>query len=344
MTRKFSFVVSAVALGFHCAAPSALTPPANSTGAPAHVGALQEPGSKASAKPVAAGFTAEKDPDGVWVKEAGRKVLYFRVTPSVPVAGASPRNNYVHPLYGPTGSVLTEDAPSDHPHHRGLFWAWHQVYSEGERVGDGWDLTGIDWTVSRVQFESDELGRGVLHTEVEWSPAGAGAQAAFIHETQAIKLYPLEGGIQRIDFELELDALKQGVSLGGSENEKGYGGFSPRWVEPSRLRFRSDGGPVEPQTLQVKAADWMDMAWSDSEAGWPDGVTVVCRAGVEPVTQWILRNGQSMQNCAFPGRAPIALKPGEPLRLLASVVLRSDPADQAYWNETLPKILTDLRR
>lgn len=346
MTGKtHPLIWSAAALfAANCTAAPQAAPPAHSAGEASEHPRASGDANHPPLSQVESRFTAETDKDGALILEGGRKVLYYRATPRVPVEGSSARNNYVHPLYGPNGGVLTEDAPGDHPHHRGLFWAWHQVHSEGKRVGDGWDLTGIDWSVSGFQFESDEQGRGVLHTEVEWKPSGASAQAAFIHETQAITVHPLQDGIQRVDFELELTALKDGVTLGGSENEKGYGGFAPRLVEPSRLRFRSEAGPVEPQNLQVRAADWMDMAWAGGEESWPDGVTVVCRAGGAGVTQWILRNGQSMQNCAFPGQAPLALERGEPLRLVASLIVRSKQAGSNYWSETLPRILSDLRR
>jgi len=42
------------------------------------------------------------------------------------------RANYLHPVYGLDGEVLTEDFPEDHAHHRGIFWAWPHI-----RVGGG---------------------------------------------------------------------------------------------------------------------------------------------------------------------------------------------------------------
>lgn len=43
---------------------------------------------------------------------------------------------FTHPLYTPSGTMVTDLAPKDHPHHRGLFCAWVQV--EGEAIGDWW--------------------------------------------------------------------------------------------------------------------------------------------------------------------------------------------------------------
>lgn len=38
-----------------------------------------------------------------------------------------PRSDYIHPLYGLNGEVLTRDWSVDHPHHRGIYWAWPEV-------------------------------------------------------------------------------------------------------------------------------------------------------------------------------------------------------------------------
>jgi len=46
---------------------------------------------------------------------------------------AVPRCDYIHPLYGPKGEVLTDDWVPDHPHHRGIYWAWPEVDWQGKR-------------------------------------------------------------------------------------------------------------------------------------------------------------------------------------------------------------------
>ena len=48
----------------------------------------------------------------------------FMANPSI---YAVPRSNYIHPVYGPSGELLTRDWSKDHPHHRGIYWAWPEV-------------------------------------------------------------------------------------------------------------------------------------------------------------------------------------------------------------------------
>jgi HEAT repeat protein len=46
---------------------------------------------------------------------------------------AIPRANYIHPVYGPNGEEMTRDWAEDHPHHRGIYWAWPEVDWNGKR-------------------------------------------------------------------------------------------------------------------------------------------------------------------------------------------------------------------
>jgi len=75
---------------------------------------------------------AELTPDGVRLEEGGRPVLFYR---SRPEPEREPwRVHYVHPLHSVGGAILTEDAPADHVHHRGVFWAWRRILVDGVDV------------------------------------------------------------------------------------------------------------------------------------------------------------------------------------------------------------------
>ena len=43
------------------------------------------------------------------------------------------RGCYIHPLYGLSGEQLTDDFPSDHYHHHGVFWTWPHVMVHGQQ-------------------------------------------------------------------------------------------------------------------------------------------------------------------------------------------------------------------
>ena len=80
-------------------------------------------------------LTMQKADGGILIVDGPQKVLKYQ-TETKSKAGEYERCNYIHPLWGMDGQVLTEDFPSDHMHHRGIFWAWHQVWIGNQRIGD----------------------------------------------------------------------------------------------------------------------------------------------------------------------------------------------------------------
>ena len=49
------------------------------------------------------------------------------------------RSCYLHPVYAPDGTLLSDDFNKDHPHHRGISWMWPSVTFDGKK-GDMWTL------------------------------------------------------------------------------------------------------------------------------------------------------------------------------------------------------------
>jgi len=87
------------------------------------------------------------------IKVRGRQVFSFVAEPAgLPAPDIKPvflRGGYIHPVYTPKGKIVTDDYPSDHYHHHGIWFAWTKTEFEGKHpdfwnVGDG---TG------RVDFE-----------------------------------------------------------------------------------------------------------------------------------------------------------------------------------------------
>jgi len=259
--------------------------------------------------------------DGVTITDGGRPVLFYRTKP-VDAAREPGRLNYVHPVWAPDGTVLTEDRPTDHLHQRGAFWSWHQVLVDGKSAADGWFMQGLTFHVREKRFKGDRAGGGTLVVNADWIVT-SGPELAFVaRETTKVKVFALKDGSRRIDFDTVITARDKTLALGGSDDAKGYGGFSIRLVRPDKLTFGSDGKAVTPAVTAVAAGKSMGLAWA-REPGLPAWtVGLACKANGQPITQWILRRDLSMQNCVFPGRAPQVLKPGETLRLQSTLILR----------------------
>ncbi|MBU4435512.1 MAG: PmoA family protein [Alphaproteobacteria bacterium] len=259
--------------------------------------------------------------DTVTITEAGKTVLVYRTKPIDPALEPG-RLNYVHPLYAPDGTVLTEDKPADHPHQRGVFWSWRQVLVNGKLVADGGFMKGLTFHVREKRFKGDAQGGGTLTVNADWIVTSGPELDYVARETTRVRVYPLTDGARRIDFDTLITARVDALGLGGSDDAKGYGGFSMRLVRPDRLTFASNGKTITPTDTALEAGASMGFAWP-AESGspaWTMGLT--CKAHDQPIKTWVLRGSLSMQNCVFPGRSPYVIKKDQTLRLRETVIIR----------------------
>ncbi|MFO7668036.1 MAG: DUF6807 family protein [Bacteroidales bacterium] len=284
-------------------------------------------------------FLFERDDHGVTLSENGNPVFYYRKEPKT-LTGEYVCNHYLHPLYALNGDTLTEEFPLDHPYHRGIFWSWHQLYVDSLSLGD-------DWIMERITHEVTALQTGIenktatLDLEVMWRSALLENGKAFMKENTRITVYPSQTGLRIIDFEISLKALVQGVTMGGSDDEKGYGGFCARLRLPDDLVFTSDHGPVVPQTLQVIAGPWMDFSGTFGPSDALSGLAIFCHPSTPNYpAPWILRQQTSMQNIVYPGRDRVPLSMDQPTILRYRLVVHDGSAQKV----NLPALQSEFEK
>ncbi len=270
-------------------------------------------------------FTFEKNSQGVKLSENGKPVFFYQKMPKS-LNGKYICNNYFHPLYSLNGDTLTEEFPSDHPYHRGIFWAWHQVYINGKSVGDGWIMENIEQEVVDVQaISKNKVSQ--LNLSVLWKSPLFENDKPFLNEHTTITVYALQNGIRRIDFAITLNTLVPGVEIGGSNDEKGYGGLCVRFKLPDDLTFTSVDGPVIPRVSQINAGPYMDFSGSFGKNGETVGAAILCYPQTPNYPQpWILRSVTSMQNIVFPGRERILLAMDRPVVLHYRLIVHNGNA------------------
>jgi hypothetical protein len=270
-------------------------------------------------------FEIRESDEGLEVSDGGQVVLFYQ-RELKDHDGQFPRNNYIHPLMSLDGDVLTEDFPEDHLHQRGIFWAWHQLWDGGERLGDGWTLEDFVTDVSRVETRVAD-GAARLEAEVEWRSPRFPDGEPFVEERTAIIVHPVADGARAIDFTIALRAVAPGIRIGGSEDAKGYGGFSVRARMPDGLVFTGESGPVTPEELQVEAGPWVDLSAPYGAEGEVSGMTILVHPSSPGFPQpWILRQKASMQNPVFPGREAIEVPSDRPVVLRYRLVVHRGKA------------------
>ena len=90
--------------------------------------------------------TAEVDP-GYRLFQGDRPILQYNTTPTAEAAEHEAyyrRSGYIHPLFSPSGRIVTGDYSPDHKHQHGLFFAWtksqfrgapQEFWNEHKRLG-----------------------------------------------------------------------------------------------------------------------------------------------------------------------------------------------------------------
>jgi hypothetical protein len=277
----------------------------------------------AAASPALArpGLDARLQADGVTILEDEKPVLFYRTKPTDPQAQPG-RANFIHPLYAPDGAVLTEEAARDFPEQRGLFWAWRRVMLDGQPVADGWGMRGLVYVVRETRFDGEADGSADLTLTVEWIVSSRPEVVYVATEVTRVHVAPLKDGVRRLALDTTITARVDGLSLGGSDDGRDYGGFAMRLVDGEALAFASGGKPLTPATGAVATGPIVGMAWPAGADYPPWTIGVACKAGGEAVTRWVLRKTASMQNCAVPGGGVVAVPKDKPLHLQETLVIR----------------------
>jgi hypothetical protein len=229
------------------------------------------------------------------------------------------RSSYLHPVYAPGGIAITDDFNPNHPHHRGIFWAWTDITVDGKK-GDMWTVKGpyqdrfVAWKARTVDASSARLA-----VENGWFDG----ERKFLKEEVEIIAQRAVDARRVLKFTLRLEATDKPVQIvGTAEGKKGFSGFCFKFAAP-------DGGkPVISTDEGVAAKDgvlarhpWAQLAGTFH--GQPAGARVdddPANPGY-PRNGWLMRHQLCCLNVSYPGLEPITLAPGKPLTLKYTVTL-----------------------
>ena len=262
-----------------------------------------------------------EDEGKVRIEARGRPVLTYH---SLPDDTAKPWcANFIHPLASWRGAPLTEVAPGDHPHHRGVFWAWRRVMINGADVCDGW--VGRNFAYRRTSIRSAERADGgaEISAEFDWVLTTNALTLPFLRERTHIVVHSDCEDERRIAIEVRLRALVESVALAGTDDGKAYSGPTLRFAHADRISVSSLGQALAPQIGPVTTGPSVDFGWVPKPPDFPEHVRVACLIDGQAWTRWVLRRERGMQNCAFPGREPVAVAMDRDLVVAISISIRN---------------------
>ena len=102
----------------------------------------------------------ESDGSAVRLKKNGHLILQYNhahVTPPAGIKSVFTRSGYIHPVYSPSGLLVTEDFPDNHRHHKGVWFPWTQTEYMGQVI-DFWNLGKKEGTVQFAGFNTIHSG------------------------------------------------------------------------------------------------------------------------------------------------------------------------------------------
>ncbi len=218
------------------------------------------------------------------------------------------RSDYIHPLYGPQGECLTKDWLRDHPHHRGIYWAWPEVDWRGQRA----DLHALQGVFARPTGKCGVSGGPVfaqLDAENLWHWAD---REPIVRERAIIRAYAAGAAGRLLDFEFHFTALNEPVLL-ARRGAAHYGGLNLRFnaVQDQRITRHTDPPGTGPRMA------WADLCGVFAGAPSPAGVAVIQHASNPHYPgEWVEYPELNWLQPTFPSSgARYALRKDEPLVL-----------------------------
>jgi hypothetical protein len=133
----------------------------------------------------------------VLFKTQGTRVLNYNVKTKYPAKGKPDyykRSGFIHPVFTPSGRILTDPFPVGHEHQHGVFMTWVNTTFQGRKT-DFWNQQQQSGTVRATdekvrQLEYDKMT--VLRDELEHVAIDSAKQETVVlKEWQTIQTYPL---------------------------------------------------------------------------------------------------------------------------------------------------------
>jgi len=295
----------------------------------------------ADAKPT---YTLEPDVHGVVLKTPDGRVV-FRYMTRKPEKTNLAANSVCcfHPVNTPSGERVTDLAPGDHHHHRGVFLAWHtaEFREEADLSALGPTAPPQAWNIRRGDFwgwgqYAPTEGVVIKNRKVELLEAD-GEQATVLiqnawmirDQTMLDELASAEVRARDGLFVIDLDYQLMPV-LDLVLNQTAFGGFCVRARNDGESHYATEEGKVElpdphysDPELNWPASDWYDYTIK-LRGGKTVGVTVINHPK-NPASTWHNPRYVWMVNPCIVAKGPVEVKAGAVLALRYRLVVHDGP-------------------
>ncbi len=288
----------------------------------------------------ASAYTLTPTTYGMQVKTPDGRVVFEYLTKKPENVGlTSTSAACFHPLNTPSGERITSLAPDDHPHHRGIFLAWHasefRAPANLEKYGPHAPHRAMN--ISRADFWgwgefAPREGRVIENREVKLLRADAGQAAIeirnewmirnrkFLDEVNIATVSEREG-VYVLDLEYRLTPVVDYVL-----DRNSFGGFTVQARKDGEPYFADAAGKVGLADPHYSMPDlnWPGLPWYDYTIRLKDGGKMLGVAVIDhprnPTTTWHNSTRLWMVHPVITTDGPFTIPHGETLVLRYRVV------------------------
>lgn len=281
-------------------------------------------------------FQIQRTSDDLTIRTpAGQPILTYNVHPPTNAGLAVNSGDYFHPIRTPAGLVITDFAPSDHRHHRGLFLGFVEMH--GGKDADFWG-----WGEHAPIKNRRIVTRPIFDSGADAKDASFVSVSDWTAEETVLLEENLRSTARRIDSANVIDAI---YSLTARTNitlaRWAFSGFCLRTRKDGEIRFESPRGVVSlPNPNHLKPeTDWPNEAWYAVSLKLKEQATfgaAVINHPRNPPTLWHNHRDVRMINPCIVAPGEVRLSATKPLVLRYRVV--------AFDGEVPRKLLDKLAR
>lgn len=247
---------------------------------------------------------------------------------------------YVHPVYGLSGEVLTDDFPRDHYHHHGIFWTWPHVTVDGTEH-DLWAGSTIRQQFVKWLAKESGPAAAVLGVENGWF---VGDKKVMI-ERVWLRVYGAVDDARAVDIDLTLIPTDKPVTLWGAAG-KSYGGLTVRFKPPAERgpeTVITTPSGVAPRDLTTTILRWSDYTSKFDSRETPSGAAIfISPTHPDYPPEWLLRHYGPL--CVgWPGVSPETLEPGKPVQMSYRFWIHKDAVGTSVLSRAYSAYLAGLK-
>ena len=245
---------------------------------------------------------------------SGQQVLGYHLRPPPGTKLVVESGGFFHPLTTPRGVVVTDFAPTDHPHHRGVFLGWVEMH--GAKDADFWG-----WGE-----HAPTRNRRIVNRSITPTQNGFRASNDWVADDMVLIREELRASVTAADTANVLELVyrlrpQSDVTL----SRWAFGGFCLRTRKDGRIGFYSPKGEAslpDPNYLKPDS-DWPDAPWYAATVTLEDGkrfTAAVLNHPQNPPALWHNHRDVRMINPCIAAPAEVKLTKGKPLTLRYRVV------------------------